>query len=268
MQLPVGALKVAGHAGSLASCPASLLAPLLDPPDEDDDVEDDDDDDDVLPEDEDDDDASVLSTTVAVFPHAARSRVDTIAIARSTKVRRRSGMRTILVCVFALASMVACTNKDDSPTPGTPNGGAAGGGGSESNQGAQAANGCPAGSTKNTEGGYCIALPADVTPSAPSTGAGITTYEYNSSRGSLVISVQTADDAKWTSTKTQITDTALRLGGQSKGTGDNFYSGFWNETDGRVNELSIYRTKTTIISCNAISLDAQLLHSCQTISAL
>ena len=174
---------------------------------------------------------------------------------------------------FAFTTFVAgCT---ESATPSTQGPGE----GTQGSTGTQTAHGgddtpsssCPAGATKNTEGGFCVALPSDVAPSPAVTSTdGERRYEYGSGASTIVIVVKTgtlASDSVWSSARTNLADRAVRSAGTSKSSAASI-SAIWKEADGRNASTTILRGDAKIVECRALSTQAPMLQACQSIRLL
>ncbi len=187
-------------------------------------------------------------------------------------------VRAALVAFAFSTLVVGCT---ESAGPGTqgPGESTQGTQGSQGSQGSQTAqggeatqtSGCPAGATKNSEGGFCVALPSDVAPApAASSVDGERRYEYGSGASTIVIVVKTgamASDAAWTSAKNGLAEQAAKAGGSSKSTTTSV-SAVWKEADGRNASTTILRGDAKIVDCRALSTQATVLQVCQSIRLL
>lgn len=177
------------------------------------------------------------------------------------------------LATFAFATIVVACTESSAPSTQTPGEGTQPSSGSQTTAGGETAqtSGCPAGATKNAEGGFCVALPSDLAPAPAATVTdGERRYEYGSGASTIVITVKTgtlATDAIWTSAKTGLADQAVRASGTSKSTTTSI-SAVWKETDGRSTSTTILRGDQKLVECRAQSTQAPVLQACQSIRLL
>lgn len=170
---------------------------------------------------------------------------------------------------FAVTTMMACADtKESGPASGTDTPEQTGGAGSGAGTGAATSEqeSCGAGATRNTEGGFCIAMGEGSQPPAASGSESERRYEYASGESSVIVAVKKTpitDDA-WTAAKGRLADEAVRQSGTTKSSTASA-SARWTEPDGRAASITVLKAADKLVECRAISRQASLLQACQSI---